>query len=208
MEPVAKAELNYKVRLHEPCNECNAGLRSLQLVLFLKKEVPQKDIIKHGRCQWRWQWKCAKDAFVRIFSSGVSKCERRMKKKRRRRLSVIPRICGRVPPKNSRSQAVLSHPETGLPLLIQSIMVRSEKGGRRETVQATVEEPAAGIQMMMMMVVVKTEMMMLMNCVCDGEERFNIVPHEKKENRVLAHGAFKVIFCRHGPIFYGNATMK
>lgn len=45
---------------------------------FFKKK--NQKVIKHGRCQWRSQWKCAKDAFVRTFSS-VSKCER-MKKRR------------------------------------------------------------------------------------------------------------------------------
>ena len=49
---------------------------SFSLVGSFKKKSFQK-VIKHGRCQW----KCAKDAFVRIFSSSVSKCE--MMKKRR-----------------------------------------------------------------------------------------------------------------------------
>lgn len=40
---------------------------------LLKIQIYQK-LSKLGRCQWRSRWKCAKDAFVRIFSS-VSKCE-------------------------------------------------------------------------------------------------------------------------------------
>lgn len=45
------------------------------LVPFLDWKIRFQKVIKHGRCQWRSQWKCAKDAFKRIFSS-VSKCAR------------------------------------------------------------------------------------------------------------------------------------